>query len=204
MKPLLISTNRLRLRRTCEGDGVSLFRNYCSDIGSSRFLTRQPHTDREQTIRFLNKWCDLAWGEDSLEFAWVVALENTNEAVGVFLVTVEGHKAQIHYGIGRDYEGQGLITEAGHAVIEWLMTQPGLQKIWTVCDLDNYGSIKILEKWGFQNEGILQKAPVASGIWRGGPRLLHVCTSINTNDPHHFLQLSALFLKWVGCCSPRP
>lgn len=156
MKPTTLSTNRLLLRRSQIGDEESLFRNYCSNVLSSRFLTRKPHNHIDQTSKFLNTWCNLAWDNNSSQFSWVIALETTNEAIGLFLVITEEHKAQVHYGISRSFEGQGLITEAGHSVVNWLMTQPKLQRIWTVCDVEHSQSIKVLEKLEFKNEGILR------------------------------------------------
>lgn len=44
-----------------------------------------------------------------------------------------------------------LITEAGFAVVEWLQIQSDVKEISTVCDLDNNGSIRALEKLGFEN-----------------------------------------------------
>lgn len=157
MKPILITTARLYLRNAHEGDAENLFRNYFSSIDNSKFLTRQPHKDSTQTALFLNKWCSEGWENDSLEFAWVIALNKTNEAVGTFIVMEEGHKVQIHYGIGTNFQGQGLITEAGNAIIDWLRKQPEIQRIWTVCDLDNIASMRVLEKLGFKKEGILEK-----------------------------------------------
>ena len=157
MRPLPISTSRLNLRSAMEGDAKNLFAHYCSNIDSSRYLTRPPHKEIYQTKQFLTKWCDIAWKVDSPEFAWVVALKNTNEAIGVFLVEREEHRAQIHYGISSNFSDQGLITEAGLAIVSWLLAQKSIQRIWTVCDLENHSSIRVLNKLGFKNEGILQK-----------------------------------------------
>lgn len=157
MKPLTLSTKRLTLRSSIDKDSESLFKNYCSDIYSSRFLTRKPHVNIEQTTNFLKDWCINSWVEESNRFAWVIALEDTDEAIGVFLVEIEGHKAQIHYGISRAFEGKGFITEAGNAAVDWLLRQSNLQCIWAVCDLSNQGSIKVLEKLGFNREGVLRK-----------------------------------------------
>lgn len=44
-----------------------------------------------------------------------------------------------------------------HLLITWLLEQPAIQRVWAVSDLQNYSSIKILEKLSFQNEGILRK-----------------------------------------------
>ncbi|MFW2535428.1 MULTISPECIES: GNAT family N-acetyltransferase [unclassified Legionella] len=157
MTPSPIVTKRLNLRPASDGDAESLFYNYCSDIESSRFLTRQPHSNIEQTLQFLTKWCDIAWKESLPEFAWVISLRKNREAIGVFLVTLKERNAQIHYGISRRFECQGLITEAGLAVVEWLQIQSDVKEISTVCDLDNHGSIRVLEKLGFENQGILKE-----------------------------------------------
>lgn len=157
IQPLFLSTDRLVLRCAENHDAHMLFKNYTSDPESARFLTRLPHANILETAKFLSEWCEIPWQNERNKFAWVVALKNTNEAIGVFFVEVDGHKAQIHYGISRAYWCQGFTTEAGRAVVTWLMMQPQLQRVWTVCEVGNYGSIKVLEKLGFQNEGVLQK-----------------------------------------------
>ena len=127
MKPLILSTNRLILRSAIDKDSEFLFKNYCSDIYCSKFLTRKPHVNIEQTTKFLKDWCKDSWIDESNRFAWVITLVDTDEAIGVFLVEIEGHKAQIHYGVSRAFEGKGLITEAGNAVVDWLLCQSNLQ-----------------------------------------------------------------------------
>lgn len=66
------------------------------------------------------------------------------------------HKAEIHFGIGKEFWNQGLTTEFVRVAVEWLKIQPKLQRVWAVCDLLNYGSTRVLEKIGFQKEGLLQ------------------------------------------------
>lgn len=157
MKPTTLLTKRLILRRAVQNDARSLFNNYTKDPECARFLTRPAHKKVEETSLMLEKLCDVPWEKECDMFAWIISLQESNEPIGVFLIISEGHKAQIHFGIGREFWKQGLVTECANVVIEWLMKQPQLQRIWTVCDLLNYGSIKILEKLGFQREGILQK-----------------------------------------------
>lgn len=156
MKPMQLVSPRLILRRGNKTDALSLFTNYCSSSYSSKFLTRLPHTSVEQTCLFLNEWCIASWINESNRFAWVIALTNSDEAIGVFLVEHTQDEAQIHYGISRKYEKRGLMTEAGEVVIAWLESQKNIKKIWTECDTENYGSIRLLEKWGFKNKKLLK------------------------------------------------
>lgn len=157
MKPSVLHTPRLTLRCAEKGDEESLFMHYCSHKQSSLYLTRQPHQNLEQTRLFLKTWCETPWKTDCNQFAWVISLKSTNQAIGLFLVEIEEHKAQIHYGISSIFQNQGFVTEAGKKIITWLKNQPTLQRIWAVCDIENDASIKILEKLGFQREGILYR-----------------------------------------------
>lgn len=149
MDPSKIVTQRMYLRQAFKGDAKNLFNNYCSDSERSQFLTRQPHRKIEETSLFLTKWCQIAWEEKLSNFAWVIALRDSNEAIGLFLVMCEGVKVQIHFGISRDYEQQGLITEADREVVKWLKSQPEVKEIWTVCDLENYASMMGASQVGF-------------------------------------------------------
>lgn len=156
MKPKELNTRRLILRRTREGDAKSLF-YYTSDPESSRFLSRTPHTHIDQTKKFLDKWCERAWEEESDNISWVISLASSNEAIGVFIATIEGHKAQIHFGIRPEFRQQGYACESIKVGTDWLLSNETLQRVWTVCDLENVGSIKALEKSGFKREGVLEK-----------------------------------------------
>lgn len=155
MEPSKLVTSRLFLRDFCEGDELPLFYNYCSDEERSKFLARKAHKNITQTLNFLNLWCKSAWENNLPDFAWVIALQETNEPIGVFIVKSQQNRAEIHYGINRNFEGQGYITEAGLAVINWLKSTNGINEIWTECDIEHHASIKVLEKLGFENVGLI-------------------------------------------------
>lgn len=156
LKPQAIFTTNLVLRRFLQGDEIALFYNYCGDVQSARYLVRLPHTTPEQTAKFLHKWCDTAWNIASNEFSWVIALKETNEPIGVFLVMIEDNRGQIHFGIDLKLWNQGLIPEAGQAVIQWFERQPfKLKSLWTVCETSHLRSIRVLEKLGFKQDKVL-------------------------------------------------
>jgi len=41
-------------------------------------------------------------------------------------------------------------------VIEWAWQQPEIHRFWAVCDVENRGSWRVMEKAGMQREGILR------------------------------------------------
>ena len=156
MKPKKLVTKRLVLRRTREGDADFLFR-YTSDIECSKFLTRSPHTHIDQTKHFLDKWCDRPWEEGGDNFSWVVSLPSNDEPIGILIANIEGNEAQVHFGLRKEYWHKGYCSEFLKIGTDWLLSQETLQRIWTVCDLENIGSLKVLEKSGFMKEGILKE-----------------------------------------------
>jgi ribosomal-protein-alanine N-acetyltransferase len=155
MKPITLKTKRLILRRSQEQDADALFINYLSSPERSHFLCRKPHADISQTRDFIKSWCDLPWENEQNKFAWVIA--NKNEAIGLFLVECDNnHGIEIHYGISKKFENQGLMTEAGLAVVQWLSKQNKANKIYAHCALENLGSQAVLKNLGFKREGILK------------------------------------------------
>ena len=81
MKPVTLYTPRLILRCAEKGDDDLLFSHYCSNPCSSTYLTRKPHHDIRQTSSFLTNWCKTPWDVDCNQFAWVISLSETKQAI---------------------------------------------------------------------------------------------------------------------------
>jgi RimJ/RimL family protein N-acetyltransferase len=82
--------------------------------------------------------------------------------VGVF----PGHdgRAEIGYWLGMPYWGKGYATEAAQAIIDAAFTWTQLQSISAGVFLANNASRRVLEKCGFQSDGLmLCKAPARGG-----------------------------------------
>ena len=52
--------------------------------------------------------------------------------------------------------GQGYMTEAVKKVLDWALKQQEIYRVWSVYDVDNIGSARVMEKVGMQKEGILR------------------------------------------------
>ncbi len=70
---------------------------------------------------------------------------------------IESHRADMGYVLARAYWNRGYMTEAVREVTEWALTQPSIFRVWAVCDVENAASVRVLEKAGFQQEGILRR-----------------------------------------------
>jgi RimJ/RimL family protein N-acetyltransferase len=76
--------------------------------------------------------------------------------IGLVKAAVVGHRAQVGYVVHRPYWGRGVATEAVQKLMIKLEESAEIFRIWATCALDNPGSVRVLEKCGFQREGVLR------------------------------------------------
>jgi ribosomal-protein-alanine N-acetyltransferase len=158
--PQTLTTSRLILRQARLDDADELFQVYCGVPECTRYLTRGVHTSILQTAKFLEVWCTRAWTEQTASFAWVIADRHTDQPIGTFVVVRDGNGSQIHFGIGKQYWGRGLVVEAGNAAVKWLFENNNLNQLSTVCDAEHVSSQRVLAKLGFERKGVLQQCLV--------------------------------------------
>jgi len=153
--PHTLTTRRLHLRRPAAEDAASIFAAYAQDPEVTRYLTWQPHASIDRTRDFLRR-CAQGW-QQGTEFSWVITLREGDALAGMIALRPEGHRANIGYVLARPLWGQGLMAEAARAVVDWALAQPEVHRVWAVCDVDNTGSARVLEKAGMVREGVLRR-----------------------------------------------
>jgi len=95
----------------------------------------------------------------------VIVLEATASVIGVFDLRTAGQsKLEFGYALARQHWGQGLMTEALVEVVNWALQRPDIWRIGAAVDVDNAGSIRVMEKAGFQREGLLRRWLVRPNI----------------------------------------
>ncbi len=78
-------------------------------------------------------------------------------------VSQSGH---IGYWIGQRHAGQGLMAEALALLSGFAFATLRLHRIEAACIPDNARSIRVLEKAGFQREGLLRSYLRINGVWQ--------------------------------------
>ncbi|KXH78819.1 GNAT family N-acetyltransferase [Sporosarcina sp. HYO08] len=71
----------------------------------------------------------------------------------------------IGYSIDEKEAGKGYSTEAVRLVTQFALKKVGLHRIEAFVSPRNHGSVKVLEKSGFQQEGLLRKLLYINGVW---------------------------------------
>jgi ribosomal-protein-alanine N-acetyltransferase len=153
--PEFITTDRLSLRLPVETDARAIFDGYAQNPDVVRYLTWRPHTSLSQTLEFLSH-CRAGWDTRS-DLTWALTLKGDDRLIGMIGLRPRGHKPDLGYVLARAHWGRGLMTEAGRAIVALAFSDPSVHRVWAVCDVDNRGSSRVLEKIGMTREGVLRR-----------------------------------------------
>ena len=154
LPPESFLTPRLQLRKPRAQDAPLIFAAYAQDPEVTRYLTFRPHRDVKETEevvrRFLENW---SLGKS---YCWLIFRRENDELVGAISAR-EDQGINLGYLLARPSWGQGFMTEALGAIVEWAFLNPSVFRVWAVCDLENTASAQLLERNGFHQEGVLRR-----------------------------------------------
>ncbi|WVZ11116.1 hypothetical protein V8G54_015646 [Vigna mungo] len=152
---------------------------WTSDEKVATFCTWDPYSSKEEGINFIQNIAS--------KLAWCRAICLNDRAIGCVSLSSKSEHDQsrsleLGYVIGSKYWGKGVATVVVKEVVEVAFTEqllPNLERIEALVDVLNVGSQRVLEKAGFQREGILRKYVFLKGKARD-----MVMFSVLSTDPH--------------------
>jgi len=153
--PERIQTERLILRKPRLDDAPVIFEAYAQDPEVTRYLVWRPHTNIQETEQFLSA-CEELW-KTGKDFAYAVTIKENQTLIGMFGLHPMNLKVEVGYGLARPHWGKGYMTEALRAMIEWAFAQLSIFRVQAICDVENIGSARVMEKAGMTREGLLQR-----------------------------------------------
>ncbi|HCQ8731876.1 TPA: GNAT family N-acetyltransferase [Enterococcus faecalis] len=144
----MIATKRLVLRHfeVNETDMQALFFIF-SDEKVNKYLPWYPLETQEQAVEFYNENI-LPKYEEQSGYYFAICLKENNHPIGYVAVSDEGSH-DFGYGLMQEYWGQGLVTEASEAVLDFLKSTD-IKFITATHDIHNVGSGKVMEKIGLE------------------------------------------------------
>jgi RimJ/RimL family protein N-acetyltransferase len=159
---MVLRGERCVLRRWRAKDLGSLVQ-YANNINVSRYLRDRfpyPYT-RKDARAFLAG----ATGEGSGDTKLAIDVEG--EAVGGIGVIVgtdiERFSAEVGYWLGEPFWGRGIASEALDLFSADVFERLNLLRLFAVAAAANVGSARVLEKAGYQREGVMRSAAVKFG-----------------------------------------
>jgi len=152
--PESLTTSRLLLRKPRKEDAPLILAAYAQDPEVTRYLTFRPHRDlrdtREAVERFLEGW------RSRTSFCWLIFTRHDEKLIGA-IAARHDQGINLGYLLARPFWRSGFMSEALTAIVDWAFTEPSVLRVWALCDLENEASARLLERNGFNQEGILRR-----------------------------------------------
>ena len=146
-------TERLALRAIIPADAADVF-VFRSDAEVQKY-NADPLTDVAEAFALIDQFS--SWYTAQQAIIWGITFHNENKVLGLCSIhhwNRRHHRAEIGYDLARRDRGQGIATEAVRAVLRFGFEQMQLHRIEAYTILDNFASVRLLEKLGFQREGV--------------------------------------------------
>lgn len=147
-----LASKRLILRQLKVDDAPALF-DVLSDDEVMLHWSSGPHTHIDETQRYI------AWNADteSGHICWAITLDGGVALGWVILLPHRKNSFELGYILGRSHWGKGYVYEAACMALDHAFVNLAARRVMADTDPDNSGSIRLLEKLGFQREGYLRE-----------------------------------------------
>lgn len=160
-----LESPRLLLRGLSLSDAEA-FQVICDDpdLAKATGMIPSPYPPGE-AARWITEQQELqALGEHVI---FVITLKEAGDVIGnlSFKGSDAHSKAEIGYIIGKRWWGNGYATEALTLAIQWGFEKTILRRMYAYCFSWNDASVRVLEKAGFQREGLLRENFYANGTF---------------------------------------
>ncbi|AIS61255.1 GNAT family N-acetyltransferase [Listeria ivanovii] len=152
----MLKTERLFLSEMTLADTEILF-GYWSDDSVTRYMNIEPFQSLQPVEEMIRMLRQLEMEGKALRC--VIILQATGEIIGTCgfnYIDHENQRAEIAYDLGTRFWKRGYATEAVQALMEWGIESFKLHRMEAKVDPRNEASISLLEKLGFQEEGLLR------------------------------------------------
>ena len=153
----ILESDCIRLRGVREDDIDDLYILF-SNPDVMRYWSRGPMTERQEAVDYTKSILEGFVKRDLLN--WIVADLATDRLIGtttLYEINAQHARAGLGYALMPNYWGRGLASEAAILAISYGFLELGLHRIEADTEPNNWRSNKVLERLGFQREGLLRE-----------------------------------------------
>jgi RimJ/RimL family protein N-acetyltransferase len=152
-----LRSSSLVLRAMRIDDSEAMYEIY-SDTEAMKYWACPPVPDLAAAEKIVHE--DMEWVAQGKAIIWSVTLASSARVIGkciLFNYSGDNRRAEIGYILNRDCWRKGIMIEALTTVIDFAFTGLGLHRIEADSDTGNTASLRLLEKLGFQREGLFRE-----------------------------------------------
>ncbi|CAJ2650941.1 unnamed protein product [Trifolium pratense] len=130
---------------------------WTTDEKVAKFCSWEPYTSKDDGIKFIENIPN--------KFLWCKAICLNDRAIGCISLhsrepddKSRNKSAELGYVLGSKYWGKGIVTYVVKQVVKVAFSElKNLERLEAFVDVENVASQRVLEKAGFQKEGVLRK-----------------------------------------------
>lgn len=152
-----LTTERLELRKLREDDAEAVFEVF-RDPEVMRYWSSTPMKELDDALALILQTHDLA--QSKTLYQWGIASRSTGGVAGtctLFRLDFTHRRGEIGFALGRKHWGQGIASEAVGRLIGLSFNELNLHRLEADVDPRNDRSLRLLERQGFQREGLLRE-----------------------------------------------
>jgi ribosomal-protein-alanine N-acetyltransferase len=116
------------------------------------------------TMKELEKWYDNPRADEK----WFIIEKKDRSKIGQIFYIPSGSHFEIGYRLVPQERNKGHCTEAVKIIVDYLFLAKNIVRIQAKTNPENVASQRVLEKAGFQREGLIRKDVFIRGVWRDG------------------------------------
>ena len=158
-----LNTRRLLLRQITQEDDKSLL-EILSDEATCKYLVHNAVNDIEAIKRMITDM--QRFFDEKQRIRWGIAQKQDHSVIGhcgFFDIDKSNCCAEISYCLKKEFREQGIMTEAVGAMLKFGFEDYQLNRIVAKVMKGNAGSVKVLQKLGFVQEGLLRESLYKNG-----------------------------------------
>ncbi|HLY03597.1 MAG TPA: GNAT family N-acetyltransferase [Candidatus Cybelea sp.] len=152
----VIRTARLELRPPVVDDAQALLDAYASDPRVTKYMDWRPVKHVSEIADRLAAF--VADTADGKCVGWVLRELDETAPCGRVDLRLSGQEGDVGYVLAASKWGQGLMTEALTAVLEFARGHLPLRRVCGTCDPENRASVRVFQKCGFKYVGYREGA----------------------------------------------
>lgn len=154
--PAEIKTGRLTLSPVRLEHAEAVLEQYAADPEVTKYMVWGPLSSVHEVRSYIAQ-CEANWRQKK-SFAYVITRDREEGAIGMIDARpANPHLIESGYVLARAYWGQGYMTEALRAIIRAAFANESVGRFQAVCDTNNEGSARVMEKCGMMFEGIMRQ-----------------------------------------------
>lgn len=162
-----LETDRLILREMTLDDARFYFRHFNDEkvVLGSGFPGPK---DLEAAKQELELYCIRPFKE-SQGIRWGIVQKGSGELIGTcgyYQWNKTSRRVEMGYDLAPAHWGKGIMTEALRAALRYGFEEMRLNRIQAIIDCENVKSIRLVQRLGFQKEGVLRQNSIFRGDFR--------------------------------------